>query len=376
VLTANNACQTSATANSNAIQLTVKPSPSVSPITNGISTINAATLCALGGTSSYYSATGYGVWTSSNPSVASVSSASQKGVVTANTNGTTTLTYSVTSVGCVSTSSVALTVAAITPNAISGINSICANATTTLSCTAPAGTTGVWSSLNDRGIISASGVYTGKNAGAGQARYTVTNSNGCTSFSNYSITVNAIPAAPAIGFAAGTVNPQAGAPTGSFCANRTFSLVALPAGGGWSSTASGGAAFSVSPTGVVTTGAFAGSGSVKYTYTSAGGCSNSKTLSGNVVVCAARGVTTNDKLETTNEFTMYPNPAKGFINLNVETLVGTGSIVITDLYGKTVKTQVLSMGTNTVNTANLSKGFYLVSVITSEGKNTKKLIVE
>lgn len=100
-------------------------------------------------------------------------------------------------------------------------------------------------------------------------------------------------------------------------------------------------------------------------------------MSGNGYTCASRGVSLNNEpLATSSDFTMYPNPAKGFINLNVETLVGKGSIVVTDLYGKSVKTQALSMGTNTVNTSNLSKGFYLVSIITSEGKTTKKLVVE
>jgi hypothetical protein len=83
-----------------------------------------------------------------------------------------------------------------------------------------------------------------------------------------------------------------------------------------------------------------------------------------------------EHLSSSNGFTMYPNPAKGLINLNVETLEGAGSIVVTDLYGKTVKTQALSMGTNTVDIANLSKGIYFVSTITNEGKTTKKLIVE
>ena len=60
----------------------------------------------------------------------------------------------------------------------------------------------------------------------------------------------------------------------------------------------------------------------------------------------------------------------------METLVGFGKIVVTDLYGKTIKTQPLSMGNNTIDIASLSKGTYFVSTITSEGKTTKKLIVE
>jgi hypothetical protein len=100
-------------------------------------------------------------------------------------------------------------------------------------------------------------------------------------------------------------------------------------------------------------------------------------MTGTGYTCAARGASARGEgLVVSGDFTMYPNPAKGLINLNVESLVGAGSIVVTDLYGKTVKTQALSMGTNTVDIANLSKGMYFVSTITNEGKTTKKLIVE
>jgi hypothetical protein len=378
VLTANNVCQTTATAFSNSIQLIVKQSPAVAQITNGISTITSASLCTLGSTYKYYDATPYGTWSSTNPAVASVTGGSQAGVVTANTNGTATISYSIAATnGCVSTSSVALTVAQQTaPTAISGTNSICVNATTTLSSTAPIGTTGVWSSSNDRGIISVDGDYTGKNAGTwGEARYTVTNASGCKAFASYAITVNPTPVVPTITYAPGTVgNPQAGAPTGSFCVGKKFRVVATPnvPAGVWSAT--GSASFAGYDTVKINA---VGAGSIKYTYTSAAGCVSSRIMSATGYTCASRGVSVSSEgLVVSGDFTMYPNPAKGYINLNVETLVGAGSIVVTDLYGKIVKTQNLSMGTNTVNISNLSKGMFFISTITNEGKVTKKLIVE
>jgi hypothetical protein len=82
------------------------------------------------------------------------------------------------------------------------------------------------------------------------------------------------------------------------------------------------------------------------------------------------------KTQNINEVVIYPNPTKGLVNLYVETLVGKGNIVIADVYGKQVKTQPLNLGTNTVDIASLSKGIYFVSVITNEGKTTKKLVVE
>jgi hypothetical protein len=361
VLTANNNCQTTATANSNAIQMTVKQSPSVAQISNGISTITSATLCTLGSTYNYYCATGFGTWSSSNPGVASVAGRSLAAVVTANTNGTATISYNVAAAnGCVSTSSILLTLAQqAAPTAISGTNSICVNATTALSSTAPNGTTAVWSSSNNRGIINASGVYTGQNAGTGEARYTVTNTvTGCKAFASYAITVNATPVVPTIAYAPGQPNPQLGAPAGSFCVGKKFRVTATPNVplGVWSTTGVPSllGLDTISINGV-------GAGTIKYTYTSAAGCSNSRTLSGNGFTCASRGVNTVDgQLSTVNGFAMYPNPAKGLINL----------------YGKSVKTQNLSMGTNTVNISNLSKGMYFVSTITNEGKTTKKLVVE
>ena len=60
----------------------------------------------------------------------------------------------------------------------------------------------------------------------------------------------------------------------------------------------------------------------------------------------------------------------------IKELVGTGTIVVTNLYGKQIKTLPLSLGINTIDIANFAKGIYFVSVITNDGKRTEKLIVE
>ena len=102
------------------------------------------------------------------------------------------------------------------------------------------------------------------------------------------------------------------------------------------------------------------------------------TVTGSVITCAARGVngaTMTDELKST-DFVMYPNPARSVVSLQIETLIGSGQIVITNLYGKQVKTQTLSMGTNTIDVSTLSKGMYFISTITNEGKTTKKIVVE
>ena len=247
------------------------------------------------------------------------------------------------------------------------------NGTTQLSSTT---TGGVWStSTNSYATVNTAGLVTGLNAGNAVIKYTTT-VNGCSASRSYTVTVNPTPNVPSIAYATGTTNPQNGA-AGGFCTNRTFTLVGSPAGGVWSKTG----VISIStPGGIVSTGLVAGASSLTYTFTSTAGCTNSRTITGNVVTCASRGVSgqqsTVDSRQLANDFTVYPNPAKNVINVNIETLVGNGQIIVTDLFGKTVKTQSLSMGNNAINIASLTKGFYLVSVITNAGKNTQKFVVE
>ena len=257
-------------------------------------------------------------------------------------------------------------------SAITGATSVGVGASITLSNTT---TGGVWSSLSNRANINASsGVLNGLSGGGTVINYTVSNANGCSNSAKCNIIVNANPNVPSIGYAAGTVNPQNGAGS-AFCSNRTFTVVGLPNGGLWSKT---GVLTVGSASGTVNTGTIAGSATLTYTYTDVNGCSNSRTITGTVVVCASKGVNTSEPINqlTNQQFTIYPNPAKTFIRLNIETLIGTGSIVITDLYGKQLKTQALSLGNNLVDIINLSKGIYFVSVVTKDGKTTKKLVVE
>jgi hypothetical protein len=363
LLTANNTCQASAIANSNAITMTVKQSPSLAQITDGISTISSASLCKLGSTYKYYDATPYGTWSSSNPSVASIIGVSQAGVVTAKTNGTATISYNIAATnGCVSSSSVVVTVAAITPNAITGNNSICVGATTSLSSNAPVGTTGLWSSSNDRGTINTSGVYTGTNAGTyGEARYTVTNATtGCKAYSSKTITVNAIPSVPTITYAPGTTNPQAGAPTGSFCVGKVFAVVATPnvPAGVWSATG----VASITSLGVVTVNAL-GTGIIKYTYTSAAGCVSSRTMIGNGYSCAARGAIENSQVATTNDFFVYPNPSTNYVNVQLEKLIPYSYLSIHDMYGKLVQKIVIKDLITNIPIEKFSNGIYIIQLI-------------
>ncbi len=256
-----------------------------------------------------------------------------------------------------------------TLQAIGGPTAVCVGKTITLTSTGG----GVWSSLNNAAsIVSNTGVLTGTNSGTAVIKYTLT-SGGCTSTAGYNVTVSNNTVTPTIQYAVGTVNPQGG-PGGAFCANRTFTVVGSPAGGTWSAT---GAVSVVANTGFVTTSSTAGTGTVTYTYANAAGCTNSRSVNGSVAICPGpRGVASNVINNTTEALSIYPNPARNIVNFNADFVTSGGQIIVTNLMGKQVKTQALSLGNNSIDISNLSKGFYIINVITSEGKRTQKLIVE
>jgi Secretion system C-terminal sorting domain len=387
VLTSNSACATTPTATSSKVKMIVKAVPLIGSVKNSANVnITSLVLCNTGATAGLYNNYGVGIWSSSNPSVATAVNGvaagggmSSSGLITAVSNGTATAVYTITSAnGCSSvayTTIVVDTLPALNNTIVSG--SVCVNSNLGLvnMTTIPSGGTSVWTSLNNRASVNASsGVVTCGSVGTASIKYTITNMNGCSNSITTPIVINSLPNVPSIGYTTGTVNPQTG-PAGSYCNNRTFTLVGNPTGGVWSTTNA--AVVTVTSAGLTKT-IGVGTGSILYTYTDANGCSNSRATVGIVAACATRGVNgiENGKLKMENEFTMYPNPAKTFISLNVKTLIGSGSIVITDLYGKQIKTQTLSMGMNTIDVSRLSKGIYFVSTITNEGKVTKKLVVE
>jgi hypothetical protein len=289
-------------------------------------------------------------------------------VVTIGVMGTTVINYSVTNTnGCVSVATTNFIVSNLPMlQPITGGNGVCVGATNQLSnaTSLPTNTTASWSSIAGRATVSSIGLVTGTSAGNATIKYTITNTYGCSSYNTKMVSVNATPTMPVIVYAPNTANAN-------YCTNKIFTLVGNPIGGVWSST---GVITITNPNGTVNTGNVVGIGSVTYTYTNNKGCNNSRTIIGTIVTCASRGIV-NEKQETSGYFVMYPNPAKTFISLKINLLFGAATIVITDLYGKEVKRQVVNGKLQVVNVEDLSKGIYFVSVVTIEGKITEKLVV-
>ena len=255
------------------VAVTVKPLPTVAAITG------TTTVC-VGFTTQLADSIIGGAWASHSPAIATVDAST--GLVTGLTAGTATIAYFVNINGCTGFATKSVTVYALPAvGAITGTATVCVGATIQLADTTGGG---VWSSGTPAvASISASGLVTGVTAGTDTITYTVTNSNGCTSFVTKEITVNALPATPVI---TGTV---------TVCIGNTTQLTGTPIGGAWYSDPTNIATVSpptmVDPGGLVT-GLAAGTATITYTVTNGGGCTSSVTRTVTVNALPAMGAIT------------------------------------------------------------------------------------
>lgn len=196
----------------------------------------------VGGTSALASATGGGVWSSSDGTVATVNSS---GLVSAVAVGVATITYA--SSGCNVTAS--FTVNAAPGSSNTGTMTLCTGTTTTL---ANSGGAGTWtsSSTSIATVGSSTGIVSGVAAGTSTISYV----NGCGSYVTSVVTVNQTPAA-----IAGSSN---------VCPSTTITLTNANTGGAWTSSDASKATVG-GATGIVTGVA---TGNVTITYDLGNGC--------------------------------------------------------------------------------------------------------
>ena len=233
--------------------------------------INGTPAVCVGLTTTLTDATGGGVWTSSNPSIASIGSSS--GIVSGIAPGTVTITYTLLT-GCINT-----IVVTVNPNptAILGASSVCVGQSITLTDATPGGT---WSSTDLTVTVGAStGIITGSNPGTATITYML--STGC--ITTTVITVNAL-------------SPITG--TASVCAGLTTALSDATPGGTWSSSVPG--IGTVDAAGIVT-GIAPGTTTISYILPS--GCTTTlvvtvyplpAAISGNLTVCVGQTTTLSD----------------------------------------------------------------------------------
>jgi len=76
--------------------------------------------------------------------------------------------------------------------------------------------------------------------------------------------------------------------------------------------------------------------------------------------------------ENTN-FSIYPNPAKDFLNVNSK-LATIQSVVVSDINGRTVKNVAFNQTNVQVNVSDLNAGIYMVTINSEEGSTVKKFV--
>ncbi len=251
---------------------------SINPLPNAGTISGSATVCA--GSNVIWTTTGSGgTWNASN-GTASVSG----GVVSGNTVGTDTISYTFTNSCGTDVATKPITVLPL-PDAgtISGTGTtVCVAATLSLANTATGGT---WSVTNTHASISG-GLVTGVSAGTDTVLYTVTNSCG-TAVSTYVITINLLPYA-------GTLS----GPT-NVCAASTITVSTTVGGGIWSSSTS-----NASVSGGVVTGVAPGTAIISYAVTNSCGTDHATLsisvnpvpvpITGTMAFCAGASVTLTD----------------------------------------------------------------------------------
>ena len=220
----------------------------VNPLPDAGSIVGLTSVC-LGATITLTDVALGGVWSSADGSIATVDAS---GTVSGGTAGTTTISYTVSSFSCGTASATQSVTVNPLPDAgtITGLDSVCVNATITLSNTS---TSGVWISLpGSIATISPSGVVTGVSEGIATIVYLSSAVCG-NDTATFDVTVKALPDAGSI---AGAAN---------VCSGSMISLTDAAIGGMWSST--DGSIASVDASGVVS-GSTAGVATISYTVSS------------------------------------------------------------------------------------------------------------
>ncbi|PQJ09949.1 hypothetical protein CJD36_014710 [Flavipsychrobacter stenotrophus] len=180
----------------------------------------AAALCA-GSTTTISADSSGGVWSSSNIAVAIIDATT--GVVSAIAAGISVISYNYTGLCGSGSDTMLITVNALPDaGAITGLDSVCANATIALSTT---GTGGVWSTTDAAvATVDGSGTVTGVGAGDATISYTATSASCGTMAATHLVTVNSLPDA-------GTLS---GADT--ICSGTSTMIVSTVPGGAWTIT--------------------------------------------------------------------------------------------------------------------------------------------
>ena len=212
-----------------------------------------------------------------------------------------------------------------------------------------AGSTYLWSdnSTTQTITVSSSGTYS----------VVVTDANGCTGFDAINITINAL---PNVTLALNPVN---------VCVNwAAYALTGgSPNGGVYSGNGVSGGNFDPSVAGI-------GNHTITYTFTDVNGCTDSSSQTITVNACTA----VND-LQDGAQFTVFPNPSAGTINLVAGEEMHSARLEIRDVQGKLVYSRELGTLMKNKNIqldlSALANGAYSIKISSESSVRTQKLLI-
>ncbi len=222
-------------------------------LTAGI--VNGTNFICIGGNTTFTSNMVGGVWSSADPSIATVDP--NTGVITGISAGAATIRYTITGCSVATSSRTVFVNTPISPGTLSGNQDICIGGNTQLLSSTAFGT---WSSANPSiATVSNTGLVTGVSEGDVEIIYRLPASGGCPA-PETSILIS-VTSPPDAGVLSGTQEVCEGA-------TRTFSSTI--SGGIWSS--GNPAVATVDPSTGIVTGVSAGSAIITYTVSGSGGC--------------------------------------------------------------------------------------------------------
>lgn len=284
--------------------------------------ISGPSFVCTGHTTTLSDATSGGTWSTSSATVATISAS---GIVTAGTVGTATITYQLSSTGCINTENISVNK---TPGAITGVAGMCYGFGTTLSDTTLSGS---WSSSTTTvATIGSTGNVASVASGTSTITYELA---GC--IVTDIVTVHPVPAA---------INGSS-----AVCVGSAITLTESSTGGTWSSGSTGVA--TISATGVVTG---VSAGTVNITYLFSTGCVSFATITVNPLPGVIAGVGTLCPGTTTLLSDNTPAGTWSSGNTAVAT-VGSGTGIVTGILSGTVRiSYVLSSGCYAVTIATVN----------------------
>ena len=102
-----------------------------------------------------------------------------------------------------------------------------------------------------------------------------------------------------------------------------------------------------------------------------GGVINSATIN----LCGINQTNLSNNDFESNSISVYPNPSKGIININLGDVNGETLFTLYDVQGRTVLTKKSNTAIESLNIENLSNGIYMLSIENRAAKTTQKIIL-